>query len=111
MTASLISLLLALGGFAALSLSMQRHARQAEAQGWLPRRPVLRWIGWGFLASSFIRCIARPDWRPALVEWVGALGLAAGIVVLILIYRPRMLPFIPKAAMLLALLAMAAGRH
>jgi hypothetical protein len=108
---SLASLLLALGGFAALSLSMQRHARQAGPRRWLPGPRYLRWIGWSFLLLSLIIRLGKPDWRPAVVEWVGALGLAAAIVVVTLIYRPRLLPVIPKAAMLLALLVLAIGRQ
>jgi hypothetical protein len=107
----LSSFLMALAGFAALSLSMQRHARQAEVPAWLPRPGLLRWTGWAFLALSVLIRLPTPAWRIGIVEWVGELGLAALVVVLTLFYRPRFLPVVPTAAVLLALIAIIAGQH
>ncbi|HEX7782904.1 MAG TPA: DUF3325 domain-containing protein [Sphingobium sp.] len=105
----LSSFLLALAGFASLSLSMQRHARQAESPRWLPRQKTLRLTGWAFISLSLLIRLSMPGWRIALVEWVGALGLAATLVVLALHYRPRLVPIIPASAIALALVTLVLG--
>lgn len=95
---ALAALPLALAGMALNALSMDRHARQAE----LPRKP--RWLragGWALLALSLAAALLAPNWRFALVEWIGLIGAAAAGVVLLLHYRPRLL--VPAAITALAL--------
>lgn len=90
---ALAALPLALAGMALNALSMDRHARQAE----LARKP--RWLragGWVLLALSLAVGLLAPNWRFAIVEWIGLIGAAAAGVVLILHYRPRLL--VPAAA-------------
>lgn len=85
---ALAALPLALAGMALNALSMDRHARQAE----LTVRP--RWLragGWTLLILSLAGALLAPNWRFALVEWIGLIGAAAACVVLILHYRPRLL--------------------
>ena len=95
-----ISLLLALAGFAGLALAMPRHAAQAKLGGlWIARAPWLRVFGWMALACSLFVRLTRPDWRVGLVEWVGEAGLAAAMVEIILLGRPALLRVVPVAAL------------
>ena len=95
---ALAALPLALAGMALNALSMDRHARQAE----LARKP--RWLragGWALIALSLAGALLAPNWRFALVEWIGLVGAAAAGVVLLLHYRPRLL--LPATAAAFAL--------
>jgi len=74
---------LALSGFSALALSMDRHQRDIfgrRLDGTLSR--WFRRVGWVVLTMSPIPCIAQDSWGIGLVGWLGALTLAAGAVVL-----------------------------
>jgi len=98
-----VALPLAFGGLALLGLSMQRHARDAGVSidpRWLRR------LGWAAVLLSFAAALAAPNWRFALVEWIGLLAAAGGLVVLILYGRPRALPIFAAGG---GLLAAAAG--
>jgi len=98
---ALAALSLAFGGMALIGLSMDRHARQAgSATG-----PALRPIGWLLLGLSLAAALLASNWRFALVEWVGLLAAAAGTVVLVLLYRPRILPVLAIVAPLFGLAA------
>ncbi|KTE05344.1 DUF3325 family protein, partial [Sphingopyxis sp. H115] len=72
---------LAFGGLSLLSLSMQRHARDAGVTvdpRWLRR------LGWAGIMLSLAVAVAAPNWRFALVEWIGLIAVAAALVVLAL---------------------------
>lgn len=80
---------LAFGGLSLISLSMQRHARDvglAKGPRWL------RGLGWATVLLSLAVALVAPNWRFALVEWIGLFAVAAGLVVLALYSRPRLLP-------------------
>lgn len=87
------SWLLAFAGFAALSLAMHRHARDARFG---PERiggfALRRTCGWALLAASLAAALAGPRWSFALVAWIGLLGAAAASVALLLWRRPTWLP-------------------
>lgn len=85
---ALASLFLAMGGFAALALAMQRHARAAGVAA----NMRLRWAGATLLVVSLGLRLIEPGWRIGAVEWTGQAALAAACVVLALLYRPRVLP-------------------
>ncbi|MDO9368674.1 MAG: DUF3325 domain-containing protein [Sphingopyxis sp.] len=94
---------LAFGGLSLISLSIQRHARDAG----VPTDP--RWLrrsGWAAMILSLAIALAAPNWRFALVEWIGLIGAAAALVVLTLYGRPRALPMLAAGS---GLLAAAAG--
>lgn len=84
------SLLLTIAGLGCLGLSLHRHAGQAGIGKQMPAR--LRPAGWGLLVLSLAAAVTTGNWRIALVEWIGQAGLAAAVIVLLLIYRPRALP-------------------
>lgn len=90
---------LAFWGLSLLSLSMQRHARDAGIAA-DPRWP--RRLGWAGLLLSLAAALAAPNWRFALVEWVGLIAVAAALVVLTLYGRPRALPKLAAGGGLLA---------
>lgn len=98
-----VALPLAFGGLSLLSLSMQRHARDAGVAidpRWLRR------LGWTAVLLSLAVAFAAPNWRFALVEWIGLLAAAGALVVLVLYGRPRALPLFAAGG---GLLAAAAG--
>lgn len=99
---TLATLPLAFSGMALLSLSMERHSRQAAAQ----RRMAWRPAGWAMLAISLAVALLHGNWRFGLVEWIGTTGAAAALVVLTLAWRPAMLP---AAAGIAAALGLAGG--
>lgn len=84
------SFLISLAGIGCLCLSMHRHARQVT----IPPRAAqpLRVIGWIMIAASLGVSMLVGNWRFAIIEWIGQSGLAAAIIVAILVYRPRTLP-------------------
>jgi hypothetical protein len=85
---AIAALPLAFSGMALIGLSIDRHARQAafaiKARG-------TRAAGWLLLILSLAAELVAPNWRFAIIEWIGLAGAAAGIVVLILYHRPRIL--------------------
>ena len=72
------ALLLALGGFLLLALSMQRHRRDLDIRWTVPRaRPV----GFLFLAGSLMPPLMSGALGIALVTWTMLLSVAASLVV------------------------------
>lgn len=77
----LAALALALASFASLALSMDRHQRDVfrrrldGTRSWWLRR-----AGWILFAASAVPCVAVEGWSLGLVDWLGALTLAAGVV-------------------------------
>lgn len=81
----LAAILLALPGFAALALAMERHQRDLLGRRLTGRATLLlRGLGWLLLAASPLEAIARQGWGMGLVVWLGALTLAAAAVLLAL---------------------------
>jgi hypothetical protein len=99
------SFLMSIAGFGLLCMSMHRHARQAGIQDRSAR--FLRVAGWCALIISLAVGLIAGNWRLMIVEWIGQAGLAAAAVVVILLYRPRILPGAVVVAAIGALLAMA----
>lgn len=86
---TLLSILLALAGLAALGLSQPQHHSWARGRAPSPRDSrTLRLLGWGLLAPSL--GLAFAVWGPArgLVAWCGVLTLAAAVLVLARTYAP-----------------------
>lgn len=77
----LAALALALASFALLALSMDRHQRDALGRR-LDGTPSrwLRGAGWVLLAASAVPPVAGQGWGMGLVQWLGALTPAAGVV-------------------------------
>lgn len=83
---------LAYSGFAAKSLSMDRHYADLHGRGAEPNprlRLQLRALGWLALALSFTACIAASGWHIGPVVWCGVLSIAAWSATLLLQYAPR----------------------
>ena len=85
---------LAFSGFAATSLTMDRHYADIHGRGKEPDarlRLHLRILGWLGLLLSFMACIGASGWHIGPVLWCGILSLAAWTVTLLLQYHPRKL--------------------
>lgn len=83
---------LAFSGFAATSITMDRHYADIHGRGAEPSgatRLRLRTLGWIGLALSFMACIGASGWHIGPVLWCGILSLAAWSVTLLLQYHPR----------------------
>jgi Protein of unknown function (DUF3325) len=95
----LIAALLAYSGLTALCLAMNRHHRQVWHRPANTQRALaLRLIGVGLLAGSLLASTAAAGMARGLVGWFGVLPLAAlGLI--------GLLPFSPRTAGLLALVA------
>lgn len=106
---SLMAFALTYTGFAALSLAMNRHARdvlQRELSG--AQRLALRIAGCGSLALSLFLAAAHSRWPVGTVEWFGMLTASAVSFVLLLTYSARVaaalavgLPVLAAAAVML----------
>lgn len=92
---------LAFGGLSLIGLSMQRHARDAGLAKQRPRG--LRLLGWAGVLLSLAAAVSGPDWRFALVEWIGLFGVAAALVVLALYRSPRALPWLAAGGILIGI--------
>lgn len=95
----LLMFALALLGFCGLSLSLSRH--HADALGDYPA-PVVerrwRWAGGLLVALSLAIPLLRADYGVAFVEWFGFATVAALIVVGLLTWRPKRLPWLAVPA-------------
>lgn len=87
---TLLALIFALAGFAALALGMHRHYRQVFQ---LTLRSglqiLLRLLGAVLLTASFVASVAQDGWAIGAVLWFGCLTLAALIVAAALSCWPR----------------------
>lgn len=87
-----LGLLLAFCGFAALSLSMERHYEQVFEQAPLRARMfALRAGGWLLLAVAALPAIGHAGTSLGLAIWAGELTVGAIAVMLVLSYAPRRL--------------------
>lgn len=83
---------LAYSGFAAKSLTLDRHYADIHGRGKEPSPRLclqLRTLGWLALALSFAACIAASGWHIGPVVWCGVLSIAAWSATLLLQYAPR----------------------
>ena len=88
----LSSAALAFSGFAATSITMDRHYADIHGRGQEASRTTrlrLRTLGWIGLALSFMASIGASGWHIGPVLWCGILSLAAWSVTLLLQYHPR----------------------
>ena len=95
----LLSFALAYAGFAAVCLALDRHYRQVWGRP--PARctaTLLRVVGYPLLGLAAVPCVAALGGATGFVMWLGVLSAAA----LPLIF---LLPFAPRAAALLAVVA------
>lgn len=107
-----LALGLSFSGFAALCLAMEKHrldlfGRDALVPASMRR---LRIGGWLLLAAACALCVVRSGWGLGLVQWLGAMTVAAVVLALgLLPYRPRAIVpaawAVPVAGALLAWLA------
>lgn len=96
----LLSFTLAFAGFAALCLSMERHAKQVIGAVLLPpRRRLAAAAGWGLLALSLAPALQRYGVSVGITAWLGFLGFAAVAVGLLLSYAPRQIRYLAPAAL------------
>ena len=95
----LVAALLAYSGLTALCLAMNRHHRQLWHRPVSPQRAVvLRLIGAALLGGSLLASTAAIGVSRGIVAWFGVLPLAALALV-------GLLPFSPRTAGIIALLA------
>ena len=88
----LSGLALAFSGFAATSITMDRHYADIHGRGKEASpttRLRLRTLGWLGLLLSFMACIGASGWHIGPVLWGGVLSIAAWTVTLLLQYYPR----------------------
>ncbi|MFC0710521.1 DUF3325 domain-containing protein [Azorhizophilus paspali] len=100
-----LGLALCFSGFAALCLSMDTHHEQVFGTD-APdgRRLLLRLLGWPTLVIAVFACANALGLSVGIALWAGQLSIAAGILLLLLAYRPRLVVPLALAAPLLALL-------
>lgn len=78
MNAHIVVLMIALAGFVALALGMDRHAREVLGAAPSPaRRKALRAAGWTALASALALCLWIWGGSVGAVEWFAVLSAVA----------------------------------
>src|SRR5690606_38697707 len=84
---------LTFSGFTALSLAMNRHARDVLRRE-LPirQRRALRIAGFAILGISLWLAAQATGWSVGTVEWFGMLSVSAVALALALTYAPRIAP-------------------
>ena len=109
---SFLTFALAYAGLAALSLAMNRHAREVFqrelADG---ARLALRGAGGCLLVVSLILTAAGSGWPVGTVEWFGMLTASAVACVLLLTYYPKAVAVLAAALPALALVVLIHGRY
>lgn len=100
----LSSLAWPLGGFAALSLAMDRHHADVHGRGREPgrSRPWLRAAGALALVAGLLTSAQALGWGQGPVLWLGTLTAAAFAVAGVLTYRPRRAPALGTGATAMA---------
>lgn len=88
-------LALAFSGFAALSLTLDRHYAQIHGRGAEPPAallPYLHGLGWLALGLALAAQVGAEGWAMGVLYWVGTLTLSGVGLVLLLSYAPRAAP-------------------
>ena len=89
---SFLCLVLSFWGFAAISASMDRHAREIFSAPGSPRARRLRLAtGYVLLALALPPAIAAHGLSIGIAVWFGVLALASTALALLLSWRPRIL--------------------
>ena len=84
--------LLAYGGLAANSISLDRHYADIHGRGKEPdARTRLRWraLGWLGIVLSLAACVGAKGWHTGPVLWCGVLTVSAILLTLLLQYAPH----------------------
>ncbi len=100
--------LLAYGGLAANSMSLDRHHADIHGRGKEPdarTRLRCRALGWLGIALSFAACVGANGWHTGPVLWCGVLTASAIVLTLLLQYAPHRVLKLAWLAVLGALLA------
>ena len=96
-----LALALSYSGFTALCLAMDKHQFDLYGKDHASARRMreLRVLGWLLLAVAFVLCVAAHGWAIGPVQWLGALTVAAVVLVLWLLpYRPKAIVPVAVAA-------------
>jgi hypothetical protein len=89
---NLLCLALCFWGFAAISASMERHAKDIFAAAGSPRTRRLRLLaGYALLALALPPAIAEHGLSIGIAAWFGFLAIASTALALILNWRPSIL--------------------
>lgn len=96
---SWICLALCFSGFAALSLGTERHHGQVFVdKGNARKRRSLSVLGWLLLAGATAPSIIDLGPSVGLAMWAALLSIAAGVLMLLLTYTPRLIVPLAVAA-------------
>ncbi len=107
---NLMAFFLAFGGFAALSLAMERHYEDAfDRTLSRPQQRALRGLGSAALGLSLWVCALADGWSYGSIQWIGLLTAAGLLLIWILTYAPRLAWGLGGAATGAALLLAAFG--
>ena len=99
-------------GLAALSLAMNRHAREVFQRELADApRLALRCAGGCLLVVSLILTAAGSGWPVGTVEWFGMLIASAVACVLLLTYYPKAVAVLAAALPVLAVFALILDRY
>ena len=87
-----ICMALSLCGFSALSMITERHHGQVFADKGGPfKRQLLRLLGWLLLVGAVIPGVIELGPSVGIALWAAVLSVAAGGLVILLTYRPRLI--------------------
>lgn len=101
----LTTLALAYSAWVALSLAMDRHYADIHGRGAEPSaglRQRGRWLGALALSAAFAVCVRDNGWGIGPVAWLGAMTIAALLLVLQLCYAPKSVARVARPALILA---------
>ena len=102
-----ICLALCFSGFSAVSLSTERHHAQVfEGKGGPRRRQALRLLGWLLLGGAIIPGVIELGPSVGVALWAAVLSVAAGVLVLLLTYKPHLIVPLAVAGTSLALVVL-----
>jgi hypothetical protein len=92
---NILCLVLSFWGFAAISASMERHAKEIFAASGEPQLRRLRLLsGYALLALALFPAIAANGLSIGIAVWFGALALASTALALLLTWRPQILRWV-----------------
>jgi hypothetical protein len=102
---SFLTFTLTFAGLGALSLSMNRHARDALHKEWArPQRLALRTAG-GLLLAISLLLSTRIGWSVGVLQWLGMIAACGFCCACLLTYLPRLLVMLALGLPTLAITA------